>query len=163
MRANARALGERLMSKGYKLVTDGTDNHLVLWDLRTEVSSPCCRQPADGTAAFTNTRYRVNCAVHARQLKQLCNASRAGSLCALQSNTGSDVAHPMLQGVTGSKMESVCDLAHITLNKNAVVGDVSAMTPGGVRIGAPAMSSRGLVSGLQTFLCMADDLRPDVV
>lgn len=52
----------------------------------------------------------------------------------------------LLQGVTGSKMESVCDLAHITLNKNAVVGDVSAMTPGGVRIGAPAMSSRGLVS-----------------
>jgi len=49
------------------------------------------------------------------------------------------------QGVTGSKMESVCDLAHITLNKNAVVGDVSAMTPGGVRIGAPAMTSRGLV------------------
>jgi glycine/serine hydroxymethyltransferase len=38
VRANARALGERLMSKGYKLVTDGTDNHLVLWDLRKEVS-----------------------------------------------------------------------------------------------------------------------------
>lgn len=25
------------MKKGYKLVTDGTDNHLVLWDLRKEV------------------------------------------------------------------------------------------------------------------------------
>jgi len=33
---------------------------------------------------------------------------------------------------------------HITLNKNAVHGDVSAMAPGGVRIGAPAMTSRGL-------------------
>ena len=41
-------------------------------------------------------------------------------------------------------MERCCDLCHITLNKNAVVGDVSAMTPGGVRIGAPAMTSRGL-------------------
>lgn len=41
-------------------------------------------------------------------------------------------------------MEKACDLCHITLNKNAVVGDVSAMTPGGVRIGAPAMTSRGL-------------------
>ena len=27
------------MSYGYKLVTDGTDNHLVLWDLRKEVRS----------------------------------------------------------------------------------------------------------------------------
>jgi len=32
-------------------------------------------------------------------------------------------------------MEKACDVAHITLNKNAVVGDVSAMNPGGVRIG----------------------------
>lgn len=30
----------------------------------------------------------------------------------------------------------------ITLNKNAVHGDVSAMTPGGVRIGTPALTSR---------------------
>lgn len=49
-----------------------------------------------------------------------------------------------VQDITGSKMEKACDLCHITLNKNAVVGDVSAMTPGGVRIGAPAMTSRGL-------------------
>lgn len=49
-----------------------------------------------------------------------------------------------VQKITGSKMERCCDLCHITLNKNAVVGDVSAMTPGGVRIGAPAMTSRGL-------------------
>jgi glycine hydroxymethyltransferase len=48
------------------------------------------------------------------------------------------------QGITGSKLEKACDLCHITLNKNAVVGDVSAMTPGGVRIGSPAMTSRGL-------------------
>lgn len=34
VRANSVAIAERLMSKGYKLVTDGTENHLVLWDLR---------------------------------------------------------------------------------------------------------------------------------
>lgn len=34
VRANAVALGNYLMNKGYKLVTDGTENHLVLWDLR---------------------------------------------------------------------------------------------------------------------------------
>merc|ERR1712110_582678 len=32
--ANASVLGKELMAKGHKLVTDGTDNHLVLWDLR---------------------------------------------------------------------------------------------------------------------------------
>jgi len=32
-------------------------------------------------------------------------------------------------------MEKVCDLCHVTLNKNTVVGDVNAISPGGVRIG----------------------------
>ncbi len=32
-------------------------------------------------------------------------------------------------------MEKICELAHITLNKNAVFGDSSALSPGGVRIG----------------------------
>lgn len=39
--ANSRALGARLMKYGYKLVTDGTDNHLVLWDMRKEVMRVC--------------------------------------------------------------------------------------------------------------------------
>jgi Serine hydroxymethyltransferase len=81
--ANARALAAYLVSKGYAMATGGSDNHLVLWDLRE-------------------------------------------------------------QGVTGSKMQTMCDAAHITLNMNSVAGDVSAMTPGGVRIGMPAMTSRGL-------------------
>lgn len=42
-------------------------------------------------------------------------------------------------------MEKVCDLCNITVNKNAVFGDSSALSPGGVRIGTPAMTSRGLV------------------
>jgi len=83
VKANAAALCKFLVGKGYKLATDGTENHLMLWDLR-----------------------------------------------------------PL--GLTGSKMEKVFENMHITLNKNAVHGDVSAMTPGGVRIGAPAMTSRGL-------------------
>lgn len=81
---NSNALAKALMGYGHKLVTEGTDNHLVLWDLRPEE-------------------------------------------------------------ITGSKMEKACDLCHITLNKNTVVGDVSAIMPGGVRIGTPAMTSRGLL------------------
>jgi glycine hydroxymethyltransferase len=83
VKANASALCDFLVGKGYKMATNGTENHLMLWDLR-----------------------------------------------------------PL--GLTGSKLEKVLEMAHITLNKNAVHGDVSAMTPGGVRIGAPAMTSRGL-------------------
>jgi len=91
--ANSRALAARLMQHGYKVVTDGTDNHLVLWDLR----------PA---------------------------------------------------GLSGAKMQAACDACHITLNKNCVVGDLSAMNPGGVRIGSPAMTSRGLKE--QDFEKIAD-------
>jgi len=83
VKKNASALCDFLSGKGYKMATNGTENHLMLWDLR-----------------------------------------------------------PL--GLTGSKVEKVLELMHITLNKNAVHGDVSAMTPGGVRIGAPAMTSRGL-------------------
>ena len=61
----------------------------------------------------------------------------------------------LLQSITGSKMEKVCDMCHITLNKNAVVGDVSAMTPGGCRIGTPAMTSRGLTEKVRPFCTYA--------
>merc|ERR1712038_358861 len=79
---NARVLGDTLMAKGHKLASDGTDNHLVLWDLRPH-------------------------------------------------------------GLTGSKVEKVCEVCSISLNRNAVHGDASALSPGGVRIGAPAMTTRG--------------------
>jgi len=44
--------------------------------------------------------------------------------------------------ITGSKMERVCELANISLNKNAVPGDKSALSPHGVRIGTPCMTTR---------------------
>merc|ERR1712025_1026293 len=46
-------------------------------------------------------------------------------------------------GLTGSKVEKVCELSSISVNRNAVHGDVSALSPGGVRIGSPAMTTRG--------------------
>merc|ERR1712137_787018 len=82
VKKNSVALAEFLVSKGHKLASGGTENHLVLWDLR----------PSD---------------------------------------------------ITGSKMEKMCDKLHITLNKNAVLGDRSALSPGGVRIGTPALTTRG--------------------
>merc|ERR1712050_631865 len=41
------------------------------------------------------------------------------------------------------ELEKVCEMASISLNRNAVHGDASALSPGGVRIGSPAMTTRG--------------------
>ena len=82
MKKNAKALADELVKRGHKLITNGTDNHLLLLDVRPH-------------------------------------------------------------NLTGSKLEKACDAVHITLNKNTIIGDKSAMTPGGVRIGTPAVTTRG--------------------
>ncbi len=82
---NAKSLASSLLEHGYTLSTGGTDNHIVLVDLK-----------------------------------------------------------PL--GITGSKVEKLCDVVNISLNKNSVPGDTSALSPGGIRIGTPAMTSRGLDS-----------------
>ncbi|KAK9247125.1 serine hydroxymethyltransferase-domain-containing protein [Lipomyces tetrasporus] len=48
------------------------------------------------------------------------------------------------KGVDGARVEAVCENMNIALNKNSIPGDKSALVPGGVRIGAPAMTTRGL-------------------
>lgn len=48
-------------------------------------------------------------------------------------------------GLTGSKVEKTLDYIHITTNKNSVVGDKSAVTPGGIRLGTPALTTRGMM------------------
>jgi len=73
-----------MMTLGEKLIIDGTDTHLVMWDLRPH-------------------------------------------------------------GLTGSKVEKILDLMHMTTNKNSVVGDKSALTPGGIRLGTPALTTRGML------------------
>jgi glycine hydroxymethyltransferase len=46
-------------------------------------------------------------------------------------------------GIDGARVQNVLDEVHITLNKNSVPGDKSAMVPGGMRIGTPALTTRG--------------------
>ena len=80
---NAKQLEHTFKSLGYKLVTDGTDNHMVLLDLK-----------------------------------------------------------PI--SLDGARVEAVLEQANVTCNKNTTPGDKSALTPCGLRIGAPAMTSRGM-------------------
>jgi len=46
-------------------------------------------------------------------------------------------------GLTGSKVQLACDQVSITLNKNTIVKDKSALTPGGLRVGTCAVTTRG--------------------
>ena len=65
-------------------------------------------------------------------------------------------------GLTGSKVEKVLDLMHVTVNKNSVVGDKSAVNPGGIRLGTPALTTRGMLEAdmetIATFLLKSIDI-----
>ena len=83
---NAAALADALLARGFDLVTGGTDNHLMLADLRSK-------------------------------------------------------------GITGKELQTRLDSVHITVNKNAVPNDPER--PGvtsGVRIGTPAVTTRGFTA-----------------
>lgn len=94
---NAKALANVLMSRGYNLVSGGTDNHLILIDLRNK-------------------------------------------------------------GITGKQAETVLDRAGITVNKNAVPFDTQPpLITSGIRIGTPAMTTRGLKeSDMETIADFVD-------
>jgi glycine hydroxymethyltransferase len=84
--ANAKALGEGLSSHGFGLVSGGTDNHLLLVDLRK--------------------------------------------------------SH---EDLTGKDAEAALEAAGITVNKNTVPGETrSPFVTSGLRIGTPALTSRGM-------------------
>ncbi|GMI31622.1 hypothetical protein TrRE_jg6442 [Triparma retinervis] len=46
--------------------------------------------------------------------------------------------------IDGARVERILEMACMSTNKNTVPGDTSALTPGGIRMGAPALTSRGL-------------------
>lgn len=95
---NAKALGEGLVARGFDLVSGGTDNHLLLVDVRS---------------------------------KQL----------------------------TGKVAEKVLDEVRITVNKNTIPYDPeSPFVTSGIRVGTPAMTSRGLTEGdMQTVANLIAD------
>lgn len=85
--ANAKKMAEEFVARGYKVVSGGTDNHLMLIDLRTKFPD-----------------------------------------------------------VTGRMAEKELEKAEITLNKNMVPFDTrSPFKTSGVRVGTPAITSRGFV------------------
>jgi glycine hydroxymethyltransferase len=80
---NAAALADEFNKLGHALVTGGTDNHMVLLDLKP-------------------------------------------------------------RGVDGARLEATLEQVNIACNKNTTPQDKSALSPNGIRVGAPAMTSRGM-------------------
>jgi len=80
---NSRALAEALKKLGFRLTTNGTDNHLMILDLRNN-------------------------------------------------------------GISGMEAENLLEKAGIMANRNVVVGDMSPFHPSGIRIGTPAVTTRGM-------------------
>lgn len=63
--------------------------------------------------------------------------------------TGGTDNHLMLvnllpSGTDGNRVQFLFDRLHITANKNTIPGDKSAMRPSGMRLGTPALTSRGM-------------------
>jgi len=94
---NAQAMASSFVKRGYSLISSGTDNHLMLIDLRNK-------------------------------------------------------------NLTGKKAQETLDKAHITLNKNAVpFDDKSPFVTSGIRVGVPAITTRGLKeTHMETVVGMID-------
>lgn len=61
-------------------------------------------------------------------------------LCSGRNSKLQVVSLVLLQGIDGSRVEKVLEAVHIAANKNTVPGDVSAMVPGGIRMGKTPIS-----------------------
>ena len=94
---NAQAMAKAFVAKDYQIISGGTDNHLMLIDLRNK-------------------------------------------------------------NITGKKAQETLDKAHITLNKNAVpFDDKSPFVTSGIRIGVPAVTTRGMKEAdMQTVVDFID-------
>jgi glycine hydroxymethyltransferase len=94
---NAQAMAKSLFSRDYTIISGGTDNHLMLIDLRNK-------------------------------------------------------------NITGKKAQETLDRAHITLNKNSVpYDDKSMFVTSGIRIGVPAITTRGLKEAdMETVVALID-------
>jgi glycine hydroxymethyltransferase len=100
---NAQAMAAALMARDYQIISGGTDNHLMLIDLRNK-------------------------------------------------------------NISGKKAQETLDRAHITLNKNSVpFDDKSPFVTSGIRIGVPAITTRGMKEAdMEKVVALIDRIMMDI-
>jgi glycine hydroxymethyltransferase len=105
VKENAAVMSAAFIAKGYKVISGGTDNHLMLIDLRTKFPD-----------------------------------------------------------LTGKKVENTLVLSHITVNKNMVPFDSrSPFLASGIRVGTPAVTTRGLMAGdMGTIVDFIDEVLSNI-
>jgi glycine hydroxymethyltransferase len=103
VRKNAQAMAAALVARGYEIISGGTDNHLMLIDLRNK-------------------------------------------------------------NISGKKAQETLDKAHITLNKNSVpFDDKSPFVTSGIRIGVPAVTTRGMKEAdMEKIVVLIDKIMMDI-
>ncbi|ELA41882.1 uncharacterized protein VICG_01066 [Vittaforma corneae ATCC 50505] len=62
-----------------------------------------------------------------------------------------------LEKVGGYEVEKVCEMANIYLNKNCIATDTSPLRPSGIRLGTPALTTRGLCKEDIVRVCLLVD------
>ena len=103
VRKNAQAMAAALVARDYQIISGGTDNHLMLIDLRNK-------------------------------------------------------------NISGKKAQETLDRAHITLNKNSVpFDDKSPFVTSGIRIGVPAITTRGMKEAdMEKVVALIDRIMMDI-
>ncbi len=95
------------------------------------------REVADPSYRDYMLRVRTNC-------RALLEALRRRGWTVTDSDNHLFLLNVGLRGLTGSIAEQALEKADISVNKNMIYGDKSALRPSGIRIGTPAITSRGL-------------------
>ncbi|KAK3917267.1 Serine hydroxymethyltransferase, cytosolic [Frankliniella fusca] len=137
----------------------GKNGEKVMWDLEARVNQAVFPTLQGGphnhqVAGIATAMKQAKTPEFRKYQEQV--VKNAKTLCSGLQKAGYDIAtggtdvHLVLVdlrkvGLSGAKAEFVLEEMHIACNKNTVPGDKSAFNPSGIRLGTPALTTRGLV------------------
>jgi glycine hydroxymethyltransferase len=113
---NSKKLAEELIKRGFELYTGGTDNHLMIIDLKPLTQTWLTERRLGG----------LNNTVRNLSLRESASSLRESAF------------------IDGKTAESLLERAYIIANRNSLPSDTSPFNPSGIRLGTPAITSRGM-------------------
>ena len=141
----------------------GKDGQIMHWDLENRINQSVFPGHQGGPHNHTITAlavalhqakkhdfkvYQENVLANAKALANRLGGKRSTGGLGYRIVGGTTENHLVLidlkdKGIDGARVERVLELMGVASNKNTVPGDKSAMKPGGLRMGTPAMTTRG--------------------